>query len=97
LHDGHPNGYSWQRIALIATHLNGKKPHCISIPRLMMQIVASANVALARLVGYQPMLTPGKVREIFHSDWVCDNNAISRAIDWHPQVLFRDGMKRLGY
>ena len=97
LHDGHPNGYSWQQIALIATQLNGKKPYCFQIPRLMMQILASANTALARLVGYQPMLTPGKVREIFHSDWVCDNNTISREIDWQPQVLFRDGMKRLGY
>jgi len=97
LHDGHPNGYSWQQIALIATQLNGKKPYCFPIPRLVMQILASANAALARLVGYQPMLTPGKVREIFHSDWVCDNTTISMAIDWQPQVLFRDGMKRLGY
>lgn len=97
LHDGHPGGYSWQQIVMIASHLNGKKPCCFQIPRLLMQILGLANTSLARLAGYQPMLTPGKVREIFHPDWVCDNNTISRAIDWQPQVLFRDGMKRLHY
>jgi nucleoside-diphosphate-sugar epimerase len=97
LHDGHPDGYTWQDIATIAAHLNGKKPRCFSIPRSLMQIFGSANYSLARLVGYQPMLTPGKVREIFHPDWVCDNTAVSRAIDWQPQVQFHEGMKRLFY
>jgi nucleoside-diphosphate-sugar epimerase len=97
LHDGHPDGYSWRQIALIATRLNGKQPRCIVIPRPLLQFAALANVTLARLAGYQPMLTPGKVREIFHPDWVCDNNAISLAIGWQPQVLFQEGMKRLGF
>jgi hypothetical protein len=41
------------------------------------------------------MLTPGKVRELFHPNWVCDNAEITAAINWQPQVLFQDGMKRL--
>jgi nucleoside-diphosphate-sugar epimerase len=97
LHDGHPDGYSWRQIAMIAGHLNGKEPRCISIPRPLMQIAGLANITLARLAGYQPMLTPGKVREIFHPDWVCDNTAISAAIGWQPQVQFQEGMRRLGY
>ena len=95
LHDGHPDGYTWPQIATIAAHLNGREPRCLSIPKLLMQIAGLANVSLARLFGYQPMLTPGKVREIFHPDWVCDNTAISRAIDWQPQVQFHEGMERL--
>ena len=95
LHDGHPDGYTWQEIASIATHLNGKAPRCFSIPQILMQIVGLTNLSLARLVGYQPMLTPGKVRELFHPNWVCDNAEITAAINWQPQVLFRDGMKRL--
>jgi len=97
LHDGHPDGYSWRQIAMIASQLNGKEPRCISVPRPLLQIAGLTNVILSRLAGYQPMLTPGKVREIFHPDWVCDNSAISSAIDWQPQVLFQEGMKRLGY
>jgi len=97
LHDGHPGGYNWRQLASIATDLNGKEPRCLVIPRLLMQSISLANVSLARLLGYQPMLTPGKVREIFHSDWVCDNTAICRATDWQPLVQFREGMRRLFY
>jgi nucleoside-diphosphate-sugar epimerase len=97
LHDGHTDGYTWQDIATIAAHLNGREPRCFSIPKLLMQIAGSANASLARVIGYRPMLTPGKVREIFHPDWVCDNTAISRAIDWQPQVQFHEGLKRLFY
>ena len=95
LHDGHPDGYTWRQIATIATQLNGKKPRCLTIPRSLLQIIAMTNTGLARLIGYKPMLTPGKVREIFHPDWVCDNTAISEATDWRPRVLFSEGMKRL--
>ncbi len=95
LHDGHPDGYTWQQIASIATHLNGKAPRCFSVPQRLLQTAGLSNVFLARLFGYQPMLTPGKVRELFHPDWVCDNTAITSAIDWQPEVLFQEGMKRL--
>jgi nucleoside-diphosphate-sugar epimerase len=97
LHDGHSGGYSWRQIASIAADLNGKEPRCVSIPRPLLQILGLTNASLARLIGYQPMLTPGKVREIFHSDWVCDNTAICRATDWQPHVQFREGMRRLYY
>ena len=95
LHDGHPDGYTWRQIVTMATHLNGKKPCCLPIPRLVLQIVALANGGLARVFGYQPMLTAGKVRELFHPDWVCDNTAITEASDWRPRVLFSDGMRQL--
>jgi nucleoside-diphosphate-sugar epimerase len=95
LHDGSPDGYTWRQIAEIATYINGKEPLCLSIPKSLMQIIALANLGLARLFGYQPMLTPGKIREIFHPDWTCDNSAITAATGWKPRVLFSDGMKRL--
>ena len=95
LHDGHPDGYTWRQIVTIATHLNGKKPRCLTVPRSLLQIIAMTNARLARLIGYRPMLTPGKVREIFHPDWVCDNAAIFEATDWRPRVWFDEGMQRL--
>jgi nucleoside-diphosphate-sugar epimerase len=95
LHDGHPDGYTWLQIAEIASHLNGKKPLNLAVPRSLLQLIALGNHCLARLLGYPPMLTPGKVREIFHPDWVCDNTAISKAVDWQPRILFSEGMKRL--
>jgi nucleoside-diphosphate-sugar epimerase len=97
LHDGHAGGYTWQQIAEIATSLNGKQPRCLSIPRFLMRTVGLANFFWSGLIGYQPMLTPGKVREIFHPDWVCDNTSITDAIGWQPEILFKEGLRRLLY
>lgn len=97
LHDGNPGGYTWQQIASIAKGLNGRKPHCFSVPRCMMEVLGRTNAGLARLGGYRPMLTPGKVSELFHPDWVCDNAAITRATGWQPEILFQEGMRRLLY
>ena len=95
LHDGQPDGYTWQKIKTVAARLNGKEPRCLSIPRSLLQMIALTNAGLAQLLGYRPMLTPGKVREFFHPDWVCDNTAIFEATDWQPRILFSEGMKRL--
>ena len=97
LHDGHLNGYTWGEIAAIATQLNGKTARCFTAPRGLISMVSQINIRAANLFGYQPMLTPGKVREIFHPDWVSDNSKITQAIDWQPETLFDDGMKRLFY
>jgi len=97
LHDGHPNGYTWTEIATIAAQLNGKPAHCFSLPRGLISMVGRINMAVASLSSYQPMLTPGKVREIFHPDWVSDNTAITQAVGWQPKILFSEGMRRLFY
>lgn len=95
LHDGHPGGYTWPDIVKVATLLNNRKPRCLVIPRSPLHMFALANTGLARLIGYRPMLTPGKVRELFHPNWVCDNTAITEATDWQPRILFGEGMQRL--
>jgi hypothetical protein len=39
------------------------------------------------------MLTPGKVRELSHPDWICDNAALSREAGWSPRTLLPEGLK----
>ena len=36
------------------------------------------NLRLARITGKAPMLTPPKLRELRHADWVVDNRTITR-------------------
>ncbi len=43
------------------------------MPRGLLHIAACVNLSGARVFGYRPMLTPGKVRELTHADWVCDD------------------------
>ena len=60
----------------------------------MADIVPELNLAAARLTGYAPMLTPGKVRELAHPDWTCDNAAIFKASGWRPRLSLGEGMKK---
>jgi nucleoside-diphosphate-sugar epimerase len=60
----------------------------------LLHIAACVNLSGARVFGYRPMLTPGKVRELTHADWVCDDASLRVATGWKPRVLLEDGMRR---
>jgi hypothetical protein len=38
------------------------------------------------------MLTPGKVRELMHHDWVCDNHSLIEDTAWHPKIQLDKGL-----
>jgi hypothetical protein len=41
------------------------------------------------------MLTPPKLRELRHPDWVVSNDAITLATGWTPVVELREGLEQL--
>lgn len=93
LHDGQPNGYGWQDIAdIVARVADRRRVWRIRIPRSVLQVTARTNLAASRLFRYQPMLTPGKVNELRHPDWVCDNTDLVRATGWTPTLSLHDGL-----
>jgi nucleoside-diphosphate-sugar epimerase len=92
LHDGHPRGYSWREVQAIAGAVFGRSVRGVRVPRSLLKALAGLNLALARRLGYAPMLTPGKVRELTHTDWVCDNTAITRAFGWKPAIGLAAGL-----
>lgn len=94
LHDGYPGGYSWQNIIETFERLRPKRVRRIQVPIAAVQVAAALNVAASRLLGYQPMLTPAKLRELRYPNWVCENEAITRETGWTPQVLLEDGLRR---
>ncbi|WP_417728897.1 NAD-dependent epimerase/dehydratase family protein [Roseovarius sp.] len=96
LHDGHGLGYSWDEIATIVEGVAGRgRGWRFRIPETALRSVAMVNMLGARLFGYMPMLTPGKVNELRHPDWVCDNTEISRATGWQPLIPLEDGLSSL--
>lgn len=94
VHDGHPRGYSWDQVAACMQELYGRRVRRMPIPRGLLWTAAWANLAAARLFGYAPMLTPGKVRELIHRDWTCDNTGIQQLVDWAPRVGLAEGIRR---
>jgi nucleoside-diphosphate-sugar epimerase len=93
LHDGHPGGYSWHDVIDMVKHRRRKALVRLNIPLVLVRLVAALNLLAARTIGYAPMLTPGKVCELSHPDWVCDNTALTSAIGWSPQILLPEGLQ----
>lgn len=94
--DGTVGGYTYELVASIAQDILGKPVRCVRLPHLMLQLIASTNLWSSRLFGYSPMLTPGKVNELQHPDWVCDGVPLKRDLAcWRPNLRLCDTLLQL--
>ncbi len=92
IHDGTAGGYDWSRIrALLAP----ARAMSIRVPGPLLEALGHVNLFLARVAGYAPMLTPGKVRELTYLNWACDNAQFTAATGWQPRVALADGVARM--
>ena len=94
LHDGRPGGYVWKNVIDAMARLTGKRVHCLYLPVTGLKIVAKLNLFMARLLGYKPLFTPGKLSLLTHPDWVCDNTALTQETGWTPRVSLEEGLRR---
>lgn len=97
LDDGRPGGYDWDTVLILAGRALGRvRPvRQVSIPVPLLRVAAWANLGAASVLGYAPMLTPGKVREITHPDWVCDSHDFADATGWRPVIGLESGLARM--
>jgi nucleoside-diphosphate-sugar epimerase len=93
--DGKPDGYSWREIAGIAADYWSRPVHLWRVPRWLLDGIAALNSRTAGITGRAPMLTPPKLRELRHNDWVADNSAITAATGWAPKIGLRRGLELL--
>lgn len=94
LNDTQAGGYSWDEIIANVSALRDRRIIRLPLPAALLKSLAAMNVTTARLIGYAPMLTPGKVRELRHPDWVADNTALTAAIGWQPGFSLQQGLRR---
>lgn len=93
LDDGMPGGYSFDSLATLAQEVWKRPVRCVVIPHFLINNIATLNLWLARLFHYSPMLTPGKVKELQHHDWVCDNTPLTHALPgWRPNVRLHESL-----
>lgn len=91
LDDGIPHGYSYQQLANLAEQRWKRPVRCVTIPNRLIRCIAYSNLMLSRIFRYSPMLTPGKVNELQHSNWVCDNAPLMQALPaWKPKIRLQD-------
>ena len=94
LHDGRHGGYDWAEVCATVEKLCRRAGRPVPIPTGVLDVPAWLNRSLAGWFGYAPMLTPEKLRELRHPDWVCDNDALQQVLDWRPAVQLEEGLRR---
>jgi nucleoside-diphosphate-sugar epimerase len=90
--DGTEEGYDWQAIG---EAVSGRALAAFKLPESLLKMAAFINLQFSRLLGYHPMLSPGKARELVEDQWLCDNGEFSQATGWRPELKLREGARRL--
>lgn len=68
--DGRPNGYGWSDLVKGAAETEMREPRLIFLPRWLLQGLSWPVSLLGAGLKLRVPLTPGKVRELYHHDWV---------------------------
>lgn len=94
IHDGRPEGYDWQELAAAAGRVCGRRVRVWRVPGPALDAVARLNLLLARLGARAPMLSPAKLRELRHPDWVCRDCPSALLPGWAPRIGLDEGLRR---
>ena len=78
--DGRDGGYGYGDMQAAAEAALGRTARTLAIPRVAMEGIAQVNRVSHALGGPVQILTPGKVNEIFHSDWTVHDRRLAAAI-----------------
>ncbi len=94
--DGSPGGYSFNSLVELAQQVWQQPVRSITIPGVLMRSIATLNLCFATIFRYSPMLTPGKVNELQHHDWVCDNTPLIQALPaWQPRIRLHESLSQV--
>ena len=94
LGDPEPGGHTWRAIAENGGRALGTRVRRIPVPFGAMALLAGVNLVFRRLLGGSALVTPGKIREIFHPDWGVAEGTLGRHVGWRPEVTIGEGFAR---
>jgi nucleoside-diphosphate-sugar epimerase len=92
--DGRAGGYRWQDLGEIAGRWLDRRVRAIPVPRSALWPVAAVGEAWGATLGRSPRLSLGKLRELFHSDWVCAATPRPVLPSWSARTTFENGFAR---
>jgi nucleoside-diphosphate-sugar epimerase len=91
LDDG-SGGYNWTEVIAAMEAVTGRRIRKVAVPRSLLLVPAWLNQAAARIGIGSPMLTPGKVRELYFPDWSVAGDRACRSLGWRPAVSLGVGL-----
>ena len=90
--DGHPGGYGWKDLAAIAGESLGIGIRPLLVPRWLLWVPSVLSQAMAPPFGLLPLITPGKLRELYHDDWVCRGGLRGCLHGWQARMPLSEGL-----
>lgn len=87
--DGREGGYSHAEMASAAASALGRRVRSLSVPRGLMAAIATANA----LRPSAQILTPAKVRELFHADWTAHDRGLTAAMGFAARYDLAQGFR----
>ena len=79
----------------MVSNITGQTIRTVPLSRGVLELISHCVVLGAGICRVSPMLTPGKVRELTHPDWVSHADAARRLLAWQPSVDLRAGLTPL--
>ena len=93
--DGKAGGYAWREVMEVVSNITGQPIRPLRLPRAVLELAGHLVVIASAVRGDAPMLTPGKVRELTHRDWVSQGDVARRLLGWQPAIDLRAGLTPL--
>lgn len=91
--DGRHEGYTWRGLIDAAARELTVTPRYITPPGGLLSLVAHGLRLGAAVLGRAPFLTPDKLRELRHPDWVCDPTPFKAQTGWCPEITLEEGLR----
>jgi nucleoside-diphosphate-sugar epimerase len=84
-------GYCWADLARIAGEHLHSRVRTLPVPWLAIWLPAAIAQLMGAVLQRAPMVTLGKLRELYHADWVCQGSTASRSGAAPQRVVFDRG------
>ena len=84
-------GYCWTDLARIAGDHLHRRVRTLPVPWLAMWLPAAIAQLMGAVSKRAPMITLGKLRELYHADWVCRGTTGTVLSAAPPRVAFDNG------
>ena len=92
--DGQKGGYTWTDLISRISDCLGKPIRGVFLPQALLSSAAAIAENAARVLDRPAFLSRGKVRELFHADWLSCRDTQRDLGGWRPLVQFCEGFER---
>jgi nucleoside-diphosphate-sugar epimerase len=92
--DDREAGYGWAEVIDALSTALDVRPRLLAPPAGVLYTLAALSAGAAWTVRRAPMLTPAKLRELRHPDWVIRDRRARRVLGWRPEVGLDEGVRQ---